>query len=82
MVGFDYIYFFNNKKCIIYNIFYLIIYRVYVVVILIGFILKCYISLNFWLKFIGKLFFGYFSFLICFLIFNFKMDLIKMVYGI
>lgn len=55
-VGPDHIYFSNNKKCIIYNTLYLIIHRVYVAAILIGFILKCHISLNFRLKLIGKLF--------------------------
>lgn len=76
-VGPDHIYFSNNKKCIIYNTLYLIIHRVCVAAILIGFILKCHISLNFWLKLIGKLFFGHLSLPICPLTSNLKTDSTK-----
>lgn len=80
-VGPDHIYFSNNKKCIIYNILYLIIHRVYVAAILIGFILKCHISLNFWLKLIGKLFFGHLNLPICPSSYNLKTDSTKTAYG-
>lgn len=80
-VGPDHIYFSNNKKCIIYNTLYLIIHRVYVAAILIGFILKCHISLNFRLKLIGKLFFGHLSLQICPSTSNLKTDSTKTAYG-
>lgn len=77
----DHIYFSNNRKCIIYNTLYLTIHRVYVAAILIGFILKCHNSLNFWLKLIGKLVCGHLSLPICPSTSNLKTDSTKMAYG-